>query len=126
MSSYAESSQWFWVMLPVAEPSSVCVPVIEPVGLLSAACVAGSSVCSTPCAAGSALPAAYLTSHTENKITLAHCYRYPSAVAMVKRIHGNSNFCGEFIISMCIMFGCVLVCKADSVCLCLVFMWACV
>lgn len=50
-------------MLLVAEPSFVCVPAVAPAGLRSAACASGSSVCSTLCAAGSTLPAAYLISH---------------------------------------------------------------
>lgn len=53
------------VVSPVAEPSSVCVPVAVPVGLLSAAYVSGSSVCSTLCTAGSTLHAAYLIPHTD-------------------------------------------------------------
>lgn len=96
--------------LPVAAPSSVCALVVEPVGLLFVAYVAVSFVCSILCAVGSTLLAVYLISHihTGNKINLCYCYTY-SSVAMVKCIHGNSNFSVEFIISMCILCVCVCV-----------------
>lgn len=45
---------------PVAGPSSGCVPAAGPGGLLSAACVSGSFVCSTLCAVGSTLHAVFL------------------------------------------------------------------
>lgn len=64
------NAQWNYCMcvIPVAEPSSVCAPVVEPVGLRSVACAAVSFVCSTLCAAGSTPLAAYLIIHTYTHI----------------------------------------------------------